>query len=347
MKIALEISPLTTEHGFRGIGSYTANLQKALLKYDHINSYVFFDKALSLEKDVDLIHYPYFDPFFLSLSLWKKTKTIVTVHDLIPLLFPEHFPAGLRGALKWQIQKLSLFGCAGVITDSFSSKKDIVRLTGISEKKVHVVYLAAGEAFKKINVDKTTKKRLKKQYHLPDKFILYVGDASWNKNIPSLLKAVLRTSVPLVLVGNAFLTKSENNPWNKSLEEAKELAKNQKNIVMTGYVPSEDLVLLYNLATACVVPSFYEGFGLSVLEAMSCGCPVVSSSGGSLGEVVGDAGYLIDPYSIENMAEGINEVFNNLNLQQQLIEKGFKNVDRFSWEKVTLEMVNIYEKYSK
>ena len=172
MKIAFNISPLKTGHAARGIGMYTKYLKEALLRYYPENEYVFFENNNFIGRNLDIIHYPFFDPFFLSLPLWKKTKTIVTVHDLIPLLFPEHFPAGLRGALKWQIQKLSLFGCVGVITDSFSSKKDIVRLTGISEKKVHVVYLAAGEEFKKINVDKTTKERLKKQYHLPDKFIL-------------------------------------------------------------------------------------------------------------------------------------------------------------------------------
>src|SRR4030066_391797 len=131
MKIALDISPLGSRHKFRGTGSYTQSLKNALIKYFPQYEYISFIKLPKKFKSADLIHFPYFDPFFLTLPMMRKLPTVVTVHDLIPLLFPQNFPAGFKGKIKWQIQKNILKRVNAVITDSESSKKDIVRLTGI------------------------------------------------------------------------------------------------------------------------------------------------------------------------------------------------------------------------
>ena len=92
MRIAIDISPLSTGHKVRGAGFYLENLKKSLMKYDHVNDYIFFNSREKLPSDIDLVHFPYFDPFFLTLPLFKKLKTVVTVHDLIPLVFPVNFP---------------------------------------------------------------------------------------------------------------------------------------------------------------------------------------------------------------------------------------------------------------
>src|SRR5690606_743268 len=151
-------------------------------------------------EDVDIIHYPYFDPFFLTLPLKKRVKTIVTVHDLTPLVFPDAFPAGIKGKLSWQVQKYSLKSASAIIADSEASKKDIIRLTGIDSNKIHVVYLAAGEEFERLQLSDTRNKELRKKYKLPENFLLYVGDVTWNKNLPRLLDAIEEANVPLVMI---------------------------------------------------------------------------------------------------------------------------------------------------
>src|SRR5690349_918086 len=129
MKIGIDISPLKTgnylSHRVRGTGFYIQNLVESLKKHFPHNSYTLFTKGEKLNLDLDLIHYPYFEPFFLTLPLNKKYKSVVTVHDLTPLVFPSHFPIGIKGWAKWQIQKRSLLRSDMIITDSQSSKKDI------------------------------------------------------------------------------------------------------------------------------------------------------------------------------------------------------------------------------
>lgn len=345
MIIGVDTSPLKTGHKFRGTGSYTDNLIKSLEKYDKLHKYTFFTRKGFVPKNADLVHYPYFDPFFLTLPLRKKVPVVVTVHDLIPLVFPQHFPRGLKGEIKWQIQRWSLRGVAAIIVDSECSKEDVARFTGVSEEKIFVVHLAAGEEFRIVKNSKFKVQSLRKKYNLPDKFVLYVGDATWNKNVPGLIKAIGKINVPLVLVGKQLADPDfdRSNPWNKDLMELEELTKNDKRIVKLGFVPLEDLVTIYNLATVCVLPSFYEGFGLPVLEAMSCGCPVVTSKAGSLPEVADEAAIYIDPSDTSDIANGIGEIYFNSEVREKFRKLGFLQAKKFSWKKTVQETVSVYE----
>src|SRR5579871_483437 len=129
MKIGIDISPISGDlkgHKVRGVGKYIELLQQNLPKFDKKNSYIFFRRGDDM-RDIDLVHYPYFEPFFLMLPLFHNKKTVSTVHDLTPLVFPDHFPAGLKGNLKWQVEKFALQKVDGVLADSESSKKDIMR----------------------------------------------------------------------------------------------------------------------------------------------------------------------------------------------------------------------------
>ncbi|RJQ25252.1 glycosyltransferase family 1 protein [Candidatus Parcubacteria bacterium] len=360
MNIALDITPIakdsSSQHKVRGSGFYIQNLKNALVEYFPDNNYIFFTKGEDVKKNIGIIHYPYFETFFLTLPLIKSKKSVVTVHDLIPLIFPKNFPSGLKGRLKWEIQKRSLEGIDAIITDSYSSKNDIVKYTGIKEEKINVVYLAAGEEFKKCQVSRQMRgspkassikyQVLKGKYKLPEQFILYVGDATWNKNLIRLIEAAALAQVPLVMVGKALREENidKNNPWNKDLIRIQEVLKNNSHILRLGFVPTEDLVDIYNLATLFIMPSLYEGFGLPALEAMNCGCPVVLSREGSLPEVGGDAAYYIDAYSTEDIARGIEKIYSSKDIQKKLSDQSLIQAKKFSWKKTAEETINVYKK---
>lgn len=346
MKIAIDVSPLESGHKVRGVGFYLSRLKDALLEYFPQNKYVFFDQGNPLKENVDLIHYPYFDPFFSTLPLIKKYKTAVTVHDLTPLVFPEHFPAGLKGSLRWQFQRFNLKNVDGIIADSLVSKKDIERIVGISSEKVSVAYLAADEVFKQIEVGKSLIESLKKKYQLPDEFVLYVGDVTWNKNVPRLLEAAVKINVPLVLVGKALAATEfdRSNKWNADLLEVERRSKNNRNILRLGFVPTEDLVALYNMATVFVFPSIYEGFGLPIVEAMQSGCPVIISHEGCMPEVGGEAVAYFDGYKTESLVEVLGNILSSKNLQKELSRKGIEQAKKFSWRKTAEKTIESYKK---
>ncbi len=348
MKIAIDISPIsslsTSAHKVRGVGSYIKMLVENLPKYDKKNEYVFVENK-KFPLDIDLIHYPYFDPFFITLPLHSNKKFAVTVHDLTPLVFPEHFPVGIRGRAKWEIQKRLLKGAAAVVADSESSKRDIREIGGIREEKIRTVYLAADRAFKKLEIG-NWKLEIGRKFSLPENFLLYVGDATWNKNLPRLIEAVRKTKYKLVMVGKVWsgsISDISNNPWNDDLKFVVNEIDGDQRFVKPGFVSDEDLVGIYNIATSLIMPSIYEGFGLPVLEAMSCGCPVICSRGGSLEEVAGDAVQYVDEQSSDSIAEGVEKVMKDSILRKKLSEAGIKHAKKFAIERSIRELVKVYE----
>lgn len=350
MKIAIDISPLKIghflQHRVRGTGFYLESLRKSLEKYFPGNSYTYFTRGEKLSKNLDLAHIPYFEPFFFTLSLTSKIKTVVTVHDLTPLVFPKSFPSGIKGKLKWQIQKHGLRKASHVITDSESSKEDIIKYTGIKPERISVIYLAADPVFKQVSHQPSTISHLRKKYFLPERFALYVGDATWNKNLPRLVEAVKKTDIPLVMVGKALMEKDidETNPWNQGLVMAQRFTENDKQFIKLGFVETKDLVSLYNLAEFFVMPSIYEGFGLPILEAMNCGCPVITTKEGSLLEVAGKSACYVDAYSIDSIAKGMKELWENENIRLALSKNGLENARKFSWKKTAEETIGVYKK---
>lgn len=348
MNIAIDVSPLKSghylQHRIRGTGFYLKNLQTSLEKYYPENKYVYFSREDSLREKVDVVHYPYFEPFFLTLPMFKSCKTIVTVHDLTPLVFPKEFPAGLKGKIKWEIQKQALKSADAIIADSICSKNDIIKYTGIRSSKINVVYLAASGEFKKIEKISILRS-IRKKYNLPERFVLYVGDVTWNKNLPRLIEAIQKINIPLVLVGKALVDNDVdlNNPWNTDLAHVRRLIDGDKRIIPLGFVSTEDVVLLYNIAIVFVMPSLYEGFGLPILEAMSCECPVITSKEGSIPEIAAEACKYVDAYDVDNIAAGISEVFDNKSLQQELSKKGLLQSKKFTWLKTAKETMNVYK----
>lgn len=350
MNIALDISPLKTghflQHRVRGTGMYIHAIKEAFRHYFPQNTYTFFTKISEIPKTCEVIHIPYFEPFFLTLPFSNPHPTVVTVHDLTPLVFPQYFPRGLKGEIKWKIQKFLLGKTQGVIVDSLASKKDIIKYTKIPAEKIYVVYLAAGDEFKQISIEK--KNAVIKKYNLPNRFVLYVGDVTFNKNLPRLLDAIKIINVPIVMVGEALINENAdlNNPWNRDLRFVREEIKTSKNIICLGFVPREDLTALYNVASVFAMPSLYEGFGLPILEAMACGCPVLTSSQGSMPEIAGNAAVYVDAYNSGKIATAIKEIIDNNSLRQKLTLRGIENCKRFSWKKTAEKTIEVYQKAS-
>ena len=362
MKVAIDLTPLYSAHQFRGIGFYTKRLVEAMekiapkkgIELEFVKS---TDKLLFVGADV--IHFPYFSPFFLTLPGKKLAKSVVTIHDLIPIKYLEHYPPGIKGRLRWEIQKRRLKKVEAIITDSEYWREEISKLANYPKEKVFVVPLAAGKEFRKFPAHQPSS--IKRKYNLPDNFVLYVGDVNWHKNVEGLIEAFAKfkiqnpksknlttSKIPsewtienlkLVLVGKAFEDKNlkETNSIIQLIKEFNLI--NQTKIL--GYVPTEDLVVIYNLATVFCLPSFSEGFGLPVLEAMACGCPVVAGKTSSLPEICGEAAVLVNPYDVNEIAKGISKAIEN---KEKLVKKGIRQAGEFSWEKTANFTLEVYEK---
>lgn len=345
MKVAIDISPLKSAHQFRGVGGYTKRLIEAL-QLIKLPSFSFqLIKEGKIPDNVDIIHYPYFDLFWLTLPLKKPFPTVTTVHDLIPLVFPDKFPKGIKGGIKYQIQKQSLKGVKAIITDSENSKKDIIKFIGFPKERIYVVYLAPGREFGQLKIE-NLKLKIKQKYRLPDAFVLYVGDVNYSKNILGLVRACKKIKTPVVIVGKQAGEEDfdRSHIENKPLLQLIKVYGKDPGVIRLGFIPDKDLVAIYNLATVYCQPSFYEGFGLPVLEAMACGTPVVAANTSSLPEICGDAAIMVNPYKIENIAQGIKKVISDKIIRGRLVEKGSTQAKKFSWEKTANETYKVYQK---
>lgn len=349
MKIVIDVSPIaagsTSGHKVRGIGKYISLLKDNIQKYDQDDDYIFTSHPNQVKK-ADLLHYPYFDPFFISLSLINKIKTIVTVHDIIPLVHRKYFPVGLKGTIKWNINKLLLKRVDGIITDSQASREDIAKVSGIKKEKIHVVYLDVDPEFSQ-NIDTNEIKKIKEKYALPDEFVIYVGDITWNKNLPRLVKAIKKNDIPLVMVGKALIEDAydKSNPWNNDRNKVFREIKEDKRFIRLGFIETKDLVGLYKLAIALCMPSLDEGFGLPVLEAMRAGCAVITSKEGSLPEVAGNAAYFVEAADDESISEAIKKVTADKSLRNDLIKRGHEQANKFSLKKMMEQTVSVYNLY--
>jgi glycosyltransferase involved in cell wall biosynthesis len=346
MKIAIDTSPLYDANSTRGVGMYTKQLLEGLSKIHDTNQYIQVQNPQELEKvQADLIHYPFFDLFFPTLPAKKQTPVMVTVHDVTPLVLPELFPPGIKGKIKLFFQKKNLQKVDKIITDSLCSKRDISKYLGIPSEKIETVYLAADKIYKR---EESTQKlqEIKEKYNLPEKYIIKVGDINKHKNFYILFDAMTRINpdIHLVLVGKAL---DKNAPKLPELQEIEENIQNfslQKRVHRLGFVSIEDMPSLYTLAKATIFNSLYEGFGLPALESMMCKTPVVAANTGSLPEIVGTSGILINPHDPDNTASAIEQIFALDNeIYKSMQSKSYEQSTKFSLEKMTRETIDVYE----
>ena len=324
-----------------GIGNYSKNLYDAMRKIEPSLEFIEIFNGLKLNKLLfEQIYIPlklswhrpdiYYSPSII-LPFINFTPSILVVYDLVFKILPEYY----RGKINLLYLDLffgrSLRHARKTITISNSSKNDIVRIYGISEKKIRVIHLAAGPEFRKIN-DPDMLSQVKGRYRLPEEYILFVGTAEPRKNLKRLIEAYLALTddihnrIKLVICGQKGWGYKELIKW---LEQQR----SRENIIFIDYASAEDLPAIYNMAKLFVYPSLYEGFGLPILEAMACGVPTITSNRSSMPEVAGDGAILIDPDDTEELSRQIRNVFSNEGLALELQQKGFDQAAKFSWEK--------------
>ncbi len=284
-----------------------------------------------------LLHVPYFaGPLRSSLPL------VVTVHDVIPLLFPE-YRASLAMRLYLRLVSLVARRAEAVITDSAHSKRDIVRELRIAGDRITVIPLAADSRYQPAT-DLARLAELRRRFALRGPVIFNVGGLDARKNLPALIEAFasafprLDPETRLVIAGRPH---SENPRLYPPLEPVVRRFGLERQVVLTGAISEEDKLGLYQLADLYVYPSLYEGFGLSPLEAMACGTPVIAANRSSLPEVVGDGGILVEPEPAA-LARAIEEVLIDDRLRAELARRARKRAAQFSWERTARETVTLY-----
>lgn len=364
MRIAIEANPMAIRKG--GIGYYTQNLVEHLLKRDTENEYVLFYFNLSIKQARNL---PVFEgcsnysnflfpkqALRFGLQTLKKPDvvhgtsyrlfaegrkgSVVTVHDLGFMKYP-HFVRKFGSEKMARRVKSALEDATLIITVSENSKKDILEYFPVQGSRIVVTYEGINEKFFQ-KPDETFMKQVKHKYNIVKNYILFVGTLEPRKNIPALIRAYdsaksLHEDFQLVLAGGLGWVYDE-------ILDAIEKSSVKENILLTQYVPWEDVHALYYGASLFVFPSFYEGFGLPPLEAMACGIPVITSDVSSLPEVVGDAALLVAPDKEDEIAGVMEKVLSDRALSEQMAQKGLERAKMFSWEKTAGQTLKIYEK---
>jgi len=286
----------------------------------------------------DLLHSPDFIP------PWRgRFRRLITVHDLTFLYYPQFLTDESRRYYNDQIER-AVRVADHISADSTNTKDDLVRLLNVPPAKVTVVLLAPNPIYRVM--DEATCTQVVTRLGLSRGFLLFTGTLEPRKNVTGLLTAYRMlcdrkpSAPPLVLAGRRGWL------YDEIFQRIGQL-KLTDRVRFPENLPDEDLVALYNAASLFVLPSFYEGFGLPVLEAMACGAPVICSDRGSLPEVAGDAALLINPDDPAGLADALERVLEDDRFRAQMRERGWANVRRFSWAKTAKETLNIYKQVIK
>lgn len=343
IKVLLDDSPLHNANAIRGVGRYTQFLSQSLIKNKDLE--IAFSKSAPADFKAEIVHYPFFDLFFPTLPLIKKVKTIVTIHDVIPLLYPEYYPVGKKGKLAFLKQKLALRNVDAVITDSQASKTDIAKYLGVEMNKIHVVYLAPSPDL--AAQTETEVQRVRRKYKLPKKYLLYVGDINYNKNLPQLIKTLkfLDKEINLVCVGKNFYPHEIPEwQWLETQIALSDVSKRVKFITNLAGDNSKDLAAIYSGALAYIQPSLYEGFGLPVLEAMTCLTPVICANNSSLLEVALNKAVMVEEAKAEDFAQAVESILAwSPTQRKKFTTQALKHAQKFTWAKTARVTAKIYQ----
>jgi len=310
-----------------------AKIYKLLQKLNFIKNAETANQKISIERlkkqNFDIFHPTYYDSYFLKYI--GKKPFVLTIYDMIHETYPELFSADNKIARQ---KKILAQKAEKIIAISENTKKDIIKFIGINEDKIQVIHLGSSinrqENNLKINTD-----LLKK---LPEKYILFVGNRASYKNFDNFSKAL----IPLFKI---------NKKLNAVCAGGGEFSDKEINFFKTFNITDKfrqysvndsDMTLLYKNALVFVFPSLYEGFGLPILEAFNCGCPVAASNRGSLPEIAGNAAAYFNPEDISSITDAINNIIADDGTKEKMKKNGFEQLKKFSWEKTAEKTLDVY-----
>jgi glycosyltransferase involved in cell wall biosynthesis len=374
MRIGIDYTAALRQGG--GIGRYTRNLVQALAAQDgryeyvllaaggwgaagtkpwpsnfRLRSFPLSDRWLSViwqrlrlplpvqlvSGHLDLFHSPDF-----VLPPVGRTPTVLTVHDLSFLRLPQFFVPAFRTYLEAAVSR-AVRRADHILADSESTRRDLAELLAVPASKVSVLYPGVEDRFGPVE-DQEVLSRVRARYDLPARFVLGVGTLQPRKNFEGLVEAFGRLLAAGHDLPDMGLVIAGGKGWlGADLLALAARHGFQERVVLPGFVDDEDLPALYTLAAALAFPSWYEGFGLPLLEAMACGTPVVSADNSSLPEVVGDAGLLVDAGSPEELANAMAVLLLHDGQRRQLVEAGQRQARRFTWERAARQLLQVYQ----
>ena len=288
---------------------------------------------------VDLLYIPYFAPPF-----FPGVPSVITIHDVIPLRIPQYRADPKMRAYLQLITRAS-HKATLIITVSQHAKQDIMDALKLPAERIRVIYEAAGEEYHPIT-DQALLSRVRENYGLTGRYVLYLGGLDQRKNVPQLVRAFAQLykqlrdpDLQLLIAGNPDKQTGPLFPDPRS--GAAELGITDQ--IICRFIEEEDKPAIYSGASVFVFPSLYEGFGLPPLEAMSCGTPVICSNRTSLPEVVGDAAITLDPDTMHEMVEAMYSVLTNNTLRGDLQTRSLKRAAQFNWRKTATETLATFE----
>jgi glycosyltransferase involved in cell wall biosynthesis len=293
------------------------------------------------ETAIDVFHTQYILPFWLP----KRLKVVNHIHDVSFCAYPELIGKKDLFFLNLLIPR-SLRRSDAIVTPSIFTKAEIIKYYGTDKTKIHVIYNALGSDFKQEEKSTLTDLELRQKYHLPERYILYVGTLQPRKNIPFLLEAFAKlreksSSFGLVLVGNRT-----GHHFDHRIDETISSLQIVDHVCFPGYVATDDLPRIYQMADIFVFPSLYEGFGIPLLEAMRMEVPVIASDQACLREIGGDAALYFDLAKIDSLTELLYSLEVVGAQKQALIEKGKLRIREFSWQKSGTELIALYQSWT-
>ncbi len=275
---------------------------------------------------------------------WRDVggPSVITVHDLSFLMYPDRFPRAQRGYLRL-FAALTARRAQGIMTDSEHTRKDVIRLLGADPERVSTVYPGLDPEFRPCE-DESLLAEFRARHGLGEQPILFLGTLEPRKNVDTLVKAYAALRAQGLLEGQRLVLGGGRGWLYQAIFDTIRALRLDKEVVLPGYVPAEELPLWYSSAGIFVYPSAYEGFGLPPLEAMACGVPVITSNSSSLPEVVGDAAICVEPGNVAALAEAIGRAAVDPDLRREMRARGLERARRFNWEDTARGALRVYER---
>jgi glycosyltransferase involved in cell wall biosynthesis len=287
----------------------------------------------------DLVHFTNFNH-----PIMYRGKFVVTIHDLTLMFFPGRVRRFWLGSafVQWAYRltmKSAVANSTKVLAITEFTKKDVMKYLGAKDEKVEVIYEASDEKIQ-LSTDQNFIKKVKEKFGLSKPFYFFLSNLRIHKNVERMVKAfeIIKDQgldMQLLIVGKP-------DPRYPEALLSIENSKYKKDIIRPGFVPDDEVAVFYTEAIAFVYPTLYEGFGLPGLEAMSCGLPVIASEASCLPEVLGEGVLYFDPYDPNEIAGAMRKIYEDKELRQKLIIAGHKQYQKYSWEKMGKEIVEMY-----